>query len=383
MIQLQLRYALALWGSLALSTSALAGSRLPSPVAPAPSIQGDQLHFEYQTSEKDTKVALAADYLRWDSERWVFQEVEPGHHVLNIPRPWTEALEYKLVVNGRWIRDPSNPKSVPDGYGGANSVIDDIGFTEDPWLKPLSPGEPRWRSFQYQIADYEGVSRMITVLQPPTALLRARAQIQEQGRTLTAYFQDGNDYLDLASARSFLSRLAQAHPEFPLVTGVFIPPRDRMSEYGLTERSRAYGNFLANKVVPQIESLFQTGGEPARRLLIGPSLGGLVTLETALNHPETFGLAASQSGSIWYQDGKLLDLFKPGSGVNQKFFLEVGLFESEPMIEMNRKARDRAKALGWELTYREYPTTHTWSAWRNRLREIFTTLLPMSTQTLN
>jgi enterochelin esterase family protein len=339
------------------------------------------VHFEYQTSEKDAKVVLAADYLRWDSERWVFEEIEPGHHVLNIPRPWTESLEYKLVVNGRWIRDPSNPKSVPDGYGGVNSLIDDIGFTEDPWLKPLNPGEPRWRAFQYRIEDYEGVPRMITVLHPPASLLATRAKTKGDPRTLTAYFQDGNDYLDLASARSFLSRLAQAHPELPLVTGVFVPPRDRLNEYGLTEKSRAYGQFLANKLVPQIEARFPTGGDSARRLLIGPSLGGLVTLETAVLHPETFGLAASQSGSIWFEEGKILELFKPGSGVNQKFFLEVGLFESERMIEMNRKARDRAKALGWNFTYREYPSTHTWSAWRNRLREIFITLLPKTSGT--
>jgi len=320
---------------------------------------------------------LAADFLRWDAERFGFTEIEPGRHVLEIPRPWTEAIEYKLVVDGKWIRDPSNPKSVPDGFGGVNSLIDDIGFKEDEWLAPLKPGEPRWRTFRYQLEDYEGVPRMITVLHPPLSLVRTRSAANAgAGKTVTVYFQDGSDYLDLAAAKNFLSRLAQNQPELPLVTGVFVPPRERMKEYGLSERSRAYGNFLAEKVVPAIEGLHETGGTALRRMLIGPSLGGLVTLETGLRHADRFGLVASQSGSMWFEDGKILDLMTAGSGAGQHFFLEIGLFETETMLLWNRKVRDRARALDWDFDYREYPSVHNWSAWRNRLREIFVTLLP-------
>ena len=353
-----------------------APSAKDSAAAPARPLEAP-LRFEYTATQPGARVSLAADFLRWEAGRFVFTEVEPGRHVLEIPRPWTETLEYKLVVDGKWIRDPANPKSVPDGFGGANSLIDDIGFKEDEWLAPLKPGEPRWRTFRYQFEDYEGVPRMVTVLHPPLSLVRTRsASDTNTAKTVTVYFQDGSDYLDLAAAKNFLSRLAQNHPELPLVTGVFIPPRERMKEYGLSERSRAYGNFVADKVVPAIESAHATGGAPLRRMLIGPSLGGLVTLETGLRHPERFGLVASQSGSMWFEDGKILDLMTAGSGAGQHFFLEIGLFETETMLLWNRKVRDRARALDWDFDYREYPSVHNWSAWRNRLREIFLTLLP-------
>ena len=356
-------------------STATAAAKQPK-VEPAADLNAP-LRFEYRAPNPGARVSLAADFLRWDSERFVFTEIEPGRHVLEIPRPWVQTLEYKLVVDGKWIRDPANPKSVSDGFGGSNSLIDDIGFNEDEWLAPLTPGEPRWRTFRYQFADYEGVPRMVTVLHPPLSLVRTRnAANSGSATTVTVYFQDGSDYLDLAAAKNFLSRLAQNHPELPLVTGVFIPPRERMKEYGLSERSRAYGNFLADKVVPAIEGLHATGGAPLRRMLIGPSLGGLVTLETGLRHPDRFGLVASQSGSMWFEDGKILDLMTAGSGAGQHYFLEIGLFETETMLVWNRKVRDRARALDWDFDYREYPSVHNWSAWRNRLREIFVTLLP-------
>lgn len=336
--------------------------------------RADVLRFTYRAERAGSVVKLAADYFEWDSDRWVFKEIEPKLHVLEIPRPWTSALEYKLVVDGVWMRDPANPKKTSDGYGGYNSLVDDIGFTDDPWLEPLDASEPRWKTSRISIPDPEGIARTITVLHPPLAMISKAAS----SKTVTVYFQDGNDYLDLTGVQNLLSRLATYHPELPLITGVFIPPRDRMNEYGLSAKSAAYGEFLANVVVPKIEARFATGGSSGNRMLMGPSLGGLITLETGLRYPQVFGLIASQSGSIWYKEEGILDFFKPGTGKNQKFFMDVGIFETDGMVSLNRKAHARAKALGWDITYREYPSTHTWSAWRNRLREIFLTLLPRS-----
>ena len=32
-------------------------------------------------------------------------------------------LDYKFVVDGTWMEDPANPETVPDPYGGKNSVL--------------------------------------------------------------------------------------------------------------------------------------------------------------------------------------------------------------------------------------------------------------------
>ncbi len=41
--------------------------------------------------------------------------------------PWGAAVQYKFFLDGnRWILDPANPKSVPDGKGNTNSLLENV-----------------------------------------------------------------------------------------------------------------------------------------------------------------------------------------------------------------------------------------------------------------
>ena len=161
-----------------------------------------------------------------------------------------------------------------------------------------------------------------------------------------------------------------AEPGMPAFTGVFIPPKDRTREYQFLP---AYADFVAKDVVREIERRFPaTGGIRERRLLIGPSLGGLATLYTALRHSDVFGNAASQSGSLWVGEGSLFSaLSKPvgPSSPRLKIFMDCGIFETQTMLKYNREGSQLAQRAGHEAVYREYPTTHDWMGWRNRLQE--------------
>ncbi len=59
---------------------------------------------------------------------------------------WGSAIQYKFVLNGTtWITDPGNPNTVSDGYGGQNSVIQDL--TCDWWscAGVVNPNAFDWR----------------------------------------------------------------------------------------------------------------------------------------------------------------------------------------------------------------------------------------------
>jgi hypothetical protein len=67
-------------------------------------------------------VTLAGSFNGWDAQRnpltddgtgkWsIVMALKPGKY------------EYKFVVDGAWFADPDNPDTVPDSFGGANSVI--------------------------------------------------------------------------------------------------------------------------------------------------------------------------------------------------------------------------------------------------------------------
>ncbi len=82
---------------------------------------GEDVVFELDRPDA-SEVSVAGSFNEWDPEAdpltkgdngiWrATLELEPGTY------------EYKFVVDGEWVTDPENPETVPDPYGGENSVL--------------------------------------------------------------------------------------------------------------------------------------------------------------------------------------------------------------------------------------------------------------------
>jgi enterochelin esterase-like enzyme len=352
--------------------------------------RGVTLEFVYEAAASVKSVCLAADFVGWDSEKLCLQrdELKSQKFRLQVPRPWSTEIQYKFVIDGKnWVRDPSNPNVISDGHGGSNSYISDTGFRDEPLLVQ-QPGTVAWKKRRLtlpfrtpieseQKSDGLADTRDIVVAFPSSSWIQKNQRDQGRERPrVTVYFQDGLDYLNQAGAAALLSNLSQM-PGMPIYTAVFVPPMDRTEEYGITDATWEYERFLLEQVIPAVENRWPTGGSARDRILIGPSLGGLVTLHLAARNPTVFGNAVSQSGSFWYREQETRDLiasFPDFAERGPRLFLEVGIWESEKMVAMNREVRTLLEAKGASLHYREYPTIHRWSAWKNRLREIFETL---------
>lgn len=68
------------------------------------------------------RVTIAGDFNKWNSSDMTLQKSKGSE--------WTTELtlrpgryEYKLVVDGRWIIDPSNSNKSRNSYGTENSVL--------------------------------------------------------------------------------------------------------------------------------------------------------------------------------------------------------------------------------------------------------------------
>lgn len=336
------------WGSVVVILLSLVGG-----AAMAAPVSGPDLLFRLDTGVAGQVVRLAAEPTAWAERAIAMPETSPGLYALRAPAPWLPFLQYKFIVDGRWLADPSNPFRAPDGRGGENSVVPDTGFREDPWLARLE-GSPEPIRRSLILRDVDGTTRPVELVIP-----RGAGPIGG-----FVYFQDGGDYLERASAATVLANLSFARRTPPLV-GVFVPPRDRMREYALSEE---YVAFLAETVVPAAEAIVDL--MPAdRRLVIGPSMGGLISLYAALRRPGVFGLAASQSGALWWDDERIVRLLE-ASPPGARLFIDAGTYESERIQGSNWRAARAARAAGFPVTSREYPSTHDWIAWRNRLAEI-------------
>lgn len=97
------------------------------------------------------------------------------------------------------------------------------------------------------------------------------------------------------------------------------------ADFPTTGGSAAFLRFLADEVLPAIDSAYRTDGQ---RLLIGQSLGGLLATEALLTRPGLFSRYLIVSPSLWWDDGSLLRRHAEGTvaagAAPQQVYIAVG-----------------------------------------------------------
>ncbi|MDG5491249.1 hypothetical protein [Psychroserpens sp. SPM9] len=79
------------------------------------------VRFRLRGYDDAKTIIVAGSFNRWDEQEFKMKKVENGWELkLNI-RPGE--YEYKFIVDGHWIEDPSNPSKVLNEFGQFNSLI--------------------------------------------------------------------------------------------------------------------------------------------------------------------------------------------------------------------------------------------------------------------
>jgi hypothetical protein len=69
-------------------------------------------------------VELRGDFRDGGWVSGVPMERDGGLWAASIDVPWSATVQYKFFLDGsRWILDPANTQSVPDGKGNTNSIV--------------------------------------------------------------------------------------------------------------------------------------------------------------------------------------------------------------------------------------------------------------------
>jgi len=193
------------------------------------------------------------------------------------------------------------------------------------------------------------------------------------------FVQDGEDYIEFAQASVVLDKLISTEQIEPMI-GVFIAPPNRhkpempnrMTEYGLNDD---YVNFMADELVPFIDSTYRTEIDPSARMVVGDSFGGLISAYVPFLRPEVFGIGYSQSGYVSYQKDSLIKLYQEAERKTIFLYVDTGLYERSVGANMlpadetdflmaNRRFKKVLDKKGYDVIYKEYPEGHTWGNWR-------------------
>lgn len=127
--------------------------------------------FRVQPGDDVRSVALAGTFNGWNAAAHPLEGPSNGTWTTAVPLPAGKHL-YKFVLNGqRWIADPRNPDTVPDGHSGQNSVLR-LGHVANLAASDaqLGDGKIEGRAIHHDLRS----TRYFQWLAPGQALLRLR-----------------------------------------------------------------------------------------------------------------------------------------------------------------------------------------------------------------
>lgn len=288
-----------------------------------------------------------------------------------------------------FVHDPLNPRRFMEGA-------------------PLSPEDRPWVAGSIvELPDAPSYAWVEPRAGVPTGSVekhRLRSEILENDRDVWLYqpspfaakgqtpgllvLFDGERSLHVLQAAEQLDRLIAEGAIKPLVMAI-VGNVDRGAELPCNP---AFAGFLADELAPWMRSRCSISSDPRDAILAGQSYGGLAAVFGALERPDVFGNALSQSGSFWWKPDPFSTAevahgeapeyawlprqvaTKPAASV--RIFMEAGTLENRmsddnapTLLSCHRHMRDVLLAKGYDVTYREYPGGHDYIWWRGLLAD--------------
>ncbi|WCN38690.1 alpha/beta hydrolase [Aneurinibacillus uraniidurans] len=190
------------------------------------------------------------------------------------------------------------------------------------------------------------------------------------------YAQDGEQFLNFGRGATVAQEMILNGELYPfIIAAVTVSRENRTSEYG-TNRSRnhLYKSFFIEELMPAVEQEVSV----SQRVLAGDSLGGTVSLDLALEHPELFSHVLSLSGAFYPEVMKGV-LRKPELR-SLMIYMLIGLEETAvpvwdgtaDFLALNREMKALLEERGASVTYVERSGGHDWGFWQRELPDALT-----------
>lgn len=265
-------------------------------------------------------------------------------------------VEYVLLYGTDARPDPLNPRTVASATGPRSEIRMPF-WIEQPEIDDESP-VPKGQVLEDAAAapTLGGPQRVWYYLPPgydddPDLLYPV------------AYILDGATWVQQMGVPRILDRLI-ARGSVPPLIAVFVEPVDRQGEYS---RNPAWRSFMAETLVPAVDERFRTFPAPARRLILGSSLGGYAAVDLAVEWPSVFGAVAAIAPPP--QAASIIEVQPHAQTAARsiRFFVLGGIYDQ--MVDGARELRGILDDYQAAVTYQEVPEGHNWNTFRGHIDE--------------
>ena len=314
-------------------------------------------------------VAWCADFA--PGARWLMymrgeRQGDSNLWILKKDFPINGRLSYRISLNGnqRIILDPLNPYQNMEGSGPVSEL-------RMPNYVPPKAIVPR------KDINHGLLSNDVTISNRASGYkvnyrVYTPAGYEQMQNLPTIYVVDGQEYAhdELGRMVIVLDNLIAEGAIEPIIA-VFIDQREPKTAINRRDYefiSTAYEEFLVSELVPAIDVAYRTNPVPAKRAILGDSLGGIFVMRVGINHPNVFGLVAMQSPAPALLPEDYAALSDSTNLLPLKFFISVGTIGD--IIIPSRLFQKILKEKGYPLQYVEVSDGHSWGHYRAQLDEM-------------
>lgn len=145
-------------------------------------------------------------------------------------------------------------------------------------------------------------------------------------------------------------------------------------------KADVYGRYLIEELKPFIDRTYRTQTDAAGTALGGSSLGGLVSLWLALEHPQVFGGALAVSPTVWWDNNVILTKIAALPGpLPIRVWVDIGGLEGKEAVSGVRRLREALINKGWKLGvdfeyFEQADGQHDEISWGSRVERMLTFL---------
>jgi enterochelin esterase family protein len=338
----------------------------------APIVEGDSALFFVERGHDGPPPRLLADFNGWgepderlpetvmtplDGTSWYYlkRTLDPKARIeYAIARGSTDDAALEL--------DPENPRSV-EGFSRSYSELRMPAYPSAPELLE-DPALPHGTLVETELESrIRGNRRKIRVYLP--------FGYEERGerRYPTAYFGDGTAYVTNVPVPRILDYTIARGEVRPLIA-VFVEPAPRSEEYTMNPD---YRRFLAEELVPWVDSRYRTIASAGARAILGGSRGGLAAADAAYFHSDVFGACGAIAPAT--SPTNLVKLVAEGEVKPLRFFVLVGLYDLDWRPD-GIALYEALRTQGYDVRFLEIPEGHSWNAWKSHIDDALTFLFP-------
>jgi enterochelin esterase family protein len=328
-------------------------------INPEPLTKDSTVHF-YYVGAGDT-VSVPGEFNNWDPSDGRMKRINGTNFFYrNEIIPANGRVEYKIWVDSAWTLDPRNPRKSMGGWG-ENSDVWMPHYKSDDITTDANIPHGRIDTLWFDSYSLK-VSHPVLVYTPPSIT---------SGETLpSVYVTDGADYINIGKMNIILDKLIAAKKIRPVI-GIFVDPRTVLNNPTTNQRMKEYSadddylDFLEKEVAPSVESKYPVMPRASERLIMGASMGGLISTYAVLKRGNFIANCAAQSPSYWEADSAVVKLADTVYQSPVNIYIDTGNIH-DTQIEA-RLVRNKLIARGFQVNFAEYPEGHNWTNWRARI----------------